>query len=82
MFAQVVNSLILELKDVIFAAKISFFFFQKLNRSANMVFVYVLVTNYIYGHRENLRLDRENTGNLEIQFELACICFFMSVHSI
>ena len=37
MFAQVVNSLILKVKDIaILAAKISFFF-QKLDRSANSV---------------------------------------------
>ena len=27
-------------------------------------FVYVIVTNHVNWHRENLRLDRENTGNL------------------
>ena len=31
--------------------------------------MYVIVTNYGNWHRENLRLDRENTGNLKIQFE-------------
>ena len=31
--------------------------------------MYVIVKNYGNWHRENLRLDRENTGNLKIQFE-------------
>ena len=31
--------------------------------------MYVIVTNYGNWHRENLRSDRENTGNLNIQFE-------------
>ena len=44
-------------------------FFQKLDRSAIDSFVYVIVTNYVNWHRENLRSDRENTGNLKIQFE-------------
>ena len=30
--------------------------------------MYVIVTNYVNWHRENLRSDRENTGNLKIQF--------------
>ena len=35
----------------------------------------VIVTNYGNWHRENLRLDRENTGNLKIQLEwIACLC--------
>ena len=32
-------------------------------------FVYVKATNYGNWHREKLWLDRENTGNLKIQFE-------------
>ena len=28
-------------------------------------FVYVLFTNYVNWHRENLRLDRENTGKTQ-----------------
>ena len=31
--------------------------------------VYVILTNYVNWQRENLRSDRENTGNLKIQFE-------------
>ena len=68
-FAQVVNFLILKLKDiVIFAAKNSIFFL-KAGLVCQVSFVYILVTNYVNWHRENLRLDRENTGNLRIQFE-------------
>ena len=34
----------------------------------------VIVTTYVNWHRENFRLDRENTGNLKIQFEwVPCI---------
>ena len=31
--------------------------------------MYVILTNYVNWHRENLRSDSENTGNLKIQFE-------------
>ena len=31
--------------------------------------VYLILTNYVNWHREILRTDRENTGNLKIQFE-------------
>ena len=31
--------------------------------------VYTILTNYVNWHRENLRSDRENTGNLKIQLE-------------
>ena len=31
--------------------------------------MYVIVTNHVNWHRENLLSDRENTGNLKIQFE-------------
>ena len=37
-------------------------------------FVYVIVANHVNWHRENLPLDRENTGNLKMQFEwVPCI---------
>ena len=69
LFAQKVNALILNVKDIaIFAAKKSFFF-QKLDRSTDRS---VIVTNYVNWHRENLQSDMgktENTGNLKIQFE-------------
>ena len=75
LFAQVVNSLILKvkLKDiVIFAAKISIFSPRSLI-GLQVSFVYVIVTNYVNWHRENLRLNNEKTGknrgNLKIQFE-------------
>ena len=63
-FAQVVNSLILKVKYIsIFAAKIPNFF--KLGKCL-FSFVYVIVTNDVSWHRENLRLDRENTGILKV----------------
>ena len=31
--------------------------------------MYVKVTNYVNWHKAHLWLDRENTGNLKIQFE-------------
>ena len=31
-------------------------------------FLYVIVTNHVNWHRENLRSDRENTGKLKMQF--------------
>ena len=69
LFGQVVNSLILKVKDIaIFAAKISIFF-PKLDRYGKSVLWYVIVANCVNWHGENLRLDRENTGNLKIQFE-------------
>ena len=69
LFAQVVNSLILKVRDTaIFAAKISTFF-PEVGQVCQVSFVYVIVTNDVNWHRVNLRLDRENTGNLKIQFE-------------
>ena len=39
--------------------------------------MYVILTNYVNWHRENLRSDRENTGNLKIQFEwVPCLSGF------
>ena len=72
LFPQVVNCMILTVKDIaIFAARISKKKkkIAKLERSAKSVFLYVIVSNYVNWHRENLQLDRENTGNLKIQFE-------------
>ena len=31
--------------------------------------MYVIVTNHVNWHRENVRSDRENTGNLKTLFE-------------
>ena len=69
LYAQIVNSLILKVKDIaIFTAKISI-----LSRSWIGLPSQFCVCNsqfyYVNWHRENLRLDRENTGNLKIQFE-------------
>ena len=36
---------------------------------AQVSFVYVIVTNHVNWHREKLLSDRENTGNLKMQFE-------------
>ena len=58
-FAQVVNSLILKVKDVtIFAAKIPQFFFEA-GFAYQVSFVYVIVTYHVNWHRENLRSERE-----------------------
>ena len=67
-FAQVVNSLILKVKDTaIFATKISIFSPRSWIGLPSQF--HVIVTNDVNWYRENLRLDRENTGNLKIQFE-------------
>ena len=62
-FAQVVNSMILKVKDILRFAANSFFNLDKDS------FVDVIVTNQVNWHRENLPSDRENTGNLKMQFE-------------
>ena len=37
-------------------------------------FVYVIVTNHVNWHRENLQLDREKTGKTQGQYEwVPCI---------
>ena len=47
------------MKDsAIFAAK-------KAGYLCQVSFVYVKITNYVNRHSENLRLDIDNTGNLE-----------------
>ena len=66
-FSQVVTSLILKVKDIlIFATKIFF-------KGCQVSFVCVIVTNHVNWHRENLQSgrekNRENTGNLKMQFE-------------
>ena len=41
--------------------------------------MFVIVTNHVNWHRENLQLDRENTGNLKMQFEwVPCIMHMKS----
>ena len=60
-FSQVVNSLILKVKEIlIFAAKISIFF-----KVCQVSFVSVIVTNYVNWHRDNLRSGREITGKTQ-----------------
>ena len=49
-------------------------FYPEVGKVCQVSFTYVIVTNDVNWHRENLRLDRENTGNLKIQFEwVPCI---------
>ena len=42
---------------------------SKAGQVCKVSFVYVIVTNHVRWHRENMRSDRENTGNLKMQFE-------------
>ena len=64
LFVQVVDSLILKVRDiVIFAVKITIFSFSWIDLPSN--FVYAVVTNYVNWHMENLWLDREKTGKTE-----------------
>ena len=68
-FAQVVNPLILKVKDISkFVAKIYIFFF-KAGLVCQVNFVYGIVTNRVNWHKGNLRSDRENTGNSKMKFE-------------
>ena len=68
-FAQVKNSLILKVKDIsMFAAKIPKSFFEA-GYVCRVIFIYVIATNHVNCHRENLRSDWEKTQNLKIQFE-------------
>ena len=63
-FAQVVNSLILNVKHIsTFAGKISNLFFKKKMDKSAKSFVYAILTNHVNWHRENLQSDRENSGN-------------------
>ena len=71
-FAQVVNSLILMVKDIlIFGTKISGFFLEA-GLVCQVSFMYVIVTNHVNWLRKNLRSDRVKAGkteNLKLQFE-------------
>ena len=68
-FAQVVNSLIIKIKDIsIFAVKISPKKFEA-GLVIQVSFVYVIVTNQVNWDRNNLLSDRENIGNLKMQVE-------------
>ena len=56
-FAQVVNFLILKVNDIlIFATRI---FFSEAGKVCQVSFVYIIVTNHVNWHRENLCSDRE-----------------------
>ena len=66
---QVVNSLILMVKDIsIFATKIPPKYFEA-GYVYQVSLVYVIVMNHGNWHRENLQSDRENTRNLKMKFE-------------
>ena len=69
MFAQVVNSLILKVKNIGILAAIILMFFLEAEYICKVSFVYVIVTNHVNLHWESLRSDRENTGNFKTQFE-------------
>ena len=75
LLAQVVNVLILKVKDIaIVAAKKKSIFFPEAGSVCQVSSMYVILANYVNWHRENLQSDRENTGNLKIQFEwVPCI---------
>ena len=51
----------------------NFHLFSEAGKDYKVSFVYVIVTNHVNWHRENLCSDREknkeNTGNLKMQFE-------------
>ena len=68
-FAQVVNSLIQQVKDIAIFAMQIFQFSLEAGYVCQVRFVYVILTNNVNWHREKLRFDRENTGNLKMQFE-------------
>ena len=44
-------------------------FYPEVEEICQVSFVYGIVTNYVNWQWENLRLDRENTGNLKRQFD-------------
>ena len=43
----------------------NFHFFPKAGYVCQVIFVYVIVTNYVNWHRENLRSDREKPGQTQ-----------------
>ena len=63
LFAQVVNSLILKVKNIVILVAINSMFFLEARYICQVSFVYVLVTNHVNWHREHFLYDRENTGN-------------------
>ena len=58
-------------KDYCDTCRNSFECFLEAGYICQVSFVYVIVTNHVNWHRENLRSDREKTGNFEVQFEWA-----------
>ena len=60
-YAPVLNSLVLNINDiVIFAAKFTIFFL-KTESVCQVSFEHETVTNHLKPHRENMQLNRENT---------------------
>ena len=47
----------------------NFCFFSVAGKVCQVSFVYIIVTNHVNWHRQNLHSDRANTGNLRMQFE-------------
>ena len=66
LLAQVVNS---KTKGYCDSCCKKIHFFPEAGKVCQVSSVYVILTNYLNCHREDLRSDRENTGNLKIQFE-------------
>ena len=69
LFAQVVNSLILKVKNIVLFATRFLSFFLEAGYVSQISFVYVIVTNHVNWHRENLGSDRENPGSFRMEFE-------------
>ena len=67
-FAQVVNYLKPKVKDIAILLRKFPFFSRSWIGLPIQFYVCTIVTNYGNWHRENLRLDRVNAGNLKIQF--------------
>ena len=66
LLAQVINDLILKVRDIAIVAAKKSIFFPKAGYVSQVSSVYVILTNDVNWHRENLRSNRENTGNLKI----------------
>ena len=78
LLAQVVNVLILKVKDIaLVATKKNPFFFQKLDNLPNQ-FCVCNTHKLLNWHRENLRSNSENTGRWKIRFEwVPCVTLIL-----
>ena len=65
LLAQVVNVMILKVKDIAIVAAKKIHFFPEAGKVCQVSSVYVILTPYVNWHRENLRSDRENTGKTQ-----------------